>query len=426
MTDRLQQNVTLSHGVGLAVSTIIGSGLLGLPGLAIEQAGAHAALAGWALTLLLSVPLMLIFLRLTRLVRDAGGLARYASLAFGPGAGAAASLLIAATFALCIPAGTAMGAAYLQEIFHLPAWSVLPIVLALLGVSTLVNLFGATPSKIVNTTAVLALVLLILAFVALNLPSVGRGALAVGEIARGAAELPLSTLWAAAALLFWAFLGWENLSFGSEEYQERSGFVTTVFWLGFIVVGLLYAALALVSSGAALSGKAVSGVTGLLRLVDGEPLRPVIVGLIVIVVIANVNAWVFAASRLYFAAGRNRDLPRYLGRLDRRGVPVASLLTLFGLYTLLAGLTAGGVLPLVSALKIANQNFVLLYVGAIVAFLAVDKSLSGRVIAVAAVLSCVFLLAGFGWWLLAPVLIGAAGYARHRLTRPAPTPQVHA
>ncbi|MET0332676.1 MAG: APC family permease [Rhizobacter sp.] len=419
--ERLKQNVTLPHGVGLAVSTIIGSGLLGLPGLAIEQAGAHTALAGWALTLLLSVPLMLIFLRLTRGVRDAGGLARYASLAFGPGAGAAASLLIAATFALCIPAGTAMGAAYLQEIFHLPAWSVLPIVLVLLGVSTLVNLFGATPSRVVNTLAVVALVLLIVAFVVLNLGAVGRGVAALGEIGSGAVVVPVAALWAASALLFWAFLGWENLSFGSEEYQERPGFVTKVFWLGFVVVGVLYAALALVSSGAALSGRAVSGVTGLLRLVDGEALRPAIVALIVVVVVANVNAWVFAASRLYFAAGRNGDLPAYLGRLDKRGVPVASLVTLFVLYALLAGLTSSGVLPLVSALKIANQNFVLLYVGAIVAFVAIDRSWSGRLIAAAASVSCVFLLSGFGWWLLVPVLIGALGFAKHQFTSRQPT-----
>ncbi|CAN7777817.1 amino acid permease [Variovorax sp. LjRoot84] len=423
MTERLQKNVTLPHGVGLAVSTIIGSGLLGLPGLAIGQAGAYTALAGWALTLLLSVPLMLIFMRLTRLVQDAGGLARYAALAFGPAFGSAASLLIAATFALCIPAGTTMGAAYLQEIFHLPAWTVLPIVLGLLGISTLVNIAGAKPSRVVNTVAVLALVLLILAFVALNLPSVARGAAAVAEVAQGAVPIPLAGLWSASALLFWAFLGWENLSFGSEEYQDQPGFVSRVFLLGFVVVGVLYAALALVSTGAALSGKAIGGVTGLLRLVDGQPLRPVIVALIAVVVVANVNAWVFAASRLYFAAGRNGDLPAFLGRLDRRGIPVASLLLLFVLYAALAAAIAFEALPLVTALTVANQNFILLYAGAIATFVAVDKSASGRVIAAASAASCVFLLSGFGAWLAVPVLIGAIGYLKHRLAHRAAAPE---
>lgn len=425
MSDRLQKNVTLPHGVGLAVSTLIGSGLLGLPGLAIGQAGPHGALAGWAFTMLLSVPLMLLFLRLTQLVRDAGGLARYAALAFGPGIGSSATLLIAATFAVGIPSGTTMGAAYLQEIFHLPAWSVLPLTLALLGVSAGVNIAGARPSSVVNTLAVVSLVLLILAFALLNLPSLSLGVQALGDLGAGTVRVAPGALWAVSALLFWAFLGWENLSFASEEYQERPGFVKRVFWVGFVVVSLLYAALALVSTGAALSGKAVGGITGLLRLVDGEPLRPVIVGLIAVVVVANVNAWVFAASRLYFAAGRNGDLPARLGRLDRRGIPVAATLTLLAVTSVLAVAITRDLLPLVTALTVANQNFILLYVGAIAAFLAVDKTVSGRVIAAAASLSCLFLLSGFGAWLLLPLAIGAVGYAKHRLGRPA-APQAEA
>ena len=418
MTERLQKNVSLSHGVGLAISTLIGSGLLGLPGLAIQQAGPHGALAGWALSLLLSVPLMLLFLRLTRQVQDAGGLARHAGLAFGPGFGSAATLLIACTFAVGIPSGTAMGAHYLQEIFQLPPWTVLPITLGLLAVSTAVNIAGARPSGVVNHLAVVSLVLLIVAFVALNLSATARGVQALGEVAGGEVTVTLPVLWSVSALLFWAFLGWENLSFGSEEYQDRPGFLTTVFWLGFIVVGLLYAALALVSTGAALAGRPLGGVTGLLRLVDDQPVRPVLVALIVVVVVANVNAWVFAASRLYFASGRNGDLAAYLGRLDPRGVPVASLLTLFSVCSLLAVLITTDVLPLVTALTVANQNFILLYVGAIAAFIAVDRSPSGRVIAAAAALSCAFLLAGFGTWLLLPLGIGAIGYAKHRLKRP--------
>lgn len=416
MAEQLRRNVTLTHGVGLAVSTIIGSGLLGLPGLAIGQTDPHTALAGWGLTLLISIPLMLIFMRLTQLVRDAGGLAHYAGLAFGPALGSAASLLIAATFALCIPAGTTMGAAYLQEIFYLPAWSVLPITLGLLAVSTAVNIGGAKPSRVVNTVAVVALVALIVLFVALNPAAIARGGSAVAEIATGSSAISLPGLWAATALLFWAFLGWENLSFGSEEYEDKSGFVAKVFLVGFAVVGLLYAALALVSTGAALSGKSISGVTGLLRLADDQPLRPVIIVLIALVVVANVNAWVFAASRLYFASGRSGHLPQYLGRLDSRGIPVASLATLFLIYAILAIAISNNLPPLVTALTIANQNFILLYVGAIATFVAVDKTAVGQLITLAGSISCLFLLSGFGSWLAIPLVIGAIGYLKYRLT----------
>ncbi len=69
-----------------------------------------------------------------------------------------------------------------------------------------------------------------------------------------------------------------------------------------------------------------------------------------------------------FIAGRNGDLPRALGTLSPRGVPVRSSLVLFALCTILAGAIALGVLPLTIGVSIAEQNFIFLYLAAIVAF----------------------------------------------------------
>ncbi|MEA2665986.1 MAG: amino acid efflux transporter [Candidatus Eremiobacteraeota bacterium] len=411
---RLRRQISLPHGIGLAASTVIGSGLLALPGLAIDRSGPYVALAGWAVTLALSLPLMLVFMRLTQRVADAGGLARYAALALGPAAGSAATFVIVATFALCIPVGTTMGGAYLQHMLGLPAWTVLPLTLALLALTTLVNLGGAKPSGVVNNLAVVSLVGLIAVLVALNADYVGVGARAAAQLAGGAVPVPAHALWGSCALLFWAFLGWENLSFGSEEYRgTNAGFVRTIYLLGFAVVAVLYAALALVSSGAALAGRSVDGVTGLLALVQGRPVQPLVYLLIGLVVVANVNAWVFAASRLLFAAGRNGDLPRALGMLSPRGVPVRSSLALFALCTVLTAAIALGILPLTVGVAIADQNFIVLYVAAIVAFARVDKTWSGRVLAVLAALSCAFLLSGFGAWLLFPAGLALVGYWNH-------------
>lgn len=57
---RLRRQISLPHGIGLTASTFIGSGLLALPGLAIDRSGPYVALAGWAVTLALSLPLMLV------------------------------------------------------------------------------------------------------------------------------------------------------------------------------------------------------------------------------------------------------------------------------------------------------------------------------------------------------------------------------
>jgi amino acid transporter len=419
---RLQRSLSLPYGVGLAVSTIIGSGLLGLPGLAIEEGGAPAAMAGWLATFALSIPLMLLFLRLTLRASDAGGLAAYAGLSFGPAAGRAVTFVLAATFSLCIPIGTVMGSAYLQRIFGLPEWSVLPLALAILGFSTLINIAGVKPSGMVNNVAVVALVALIVILVAANPAETARGAQLARDVATGQESVGIGALWAVSAILFRAYLGWENLSFGSEEFEGNAAQVRRIFLIGFLVVGLLYAGLAMVSTGAALSGLPVGGVTGLLGLVEGRAVAPFVHAIVVLVVVANVNAWVFAASRLFFAAGRAGDLPAYLGRLAARGTPAASLLTLLAVYAAFTVAITRDRLPLSTGLAIANQNFVALYLFAVVASWRLDPTLAGRLLAVLSLASAAFLLSGFGWWLLLPVALGLMGYLRHRLARPAPLP----
>jgi hypothetical protein len=44
---KLQKNLTVFQGIAMAVSLVIGSGMLGLPGLALEAGGIAATSAGW-------------------------------------------------------------------------------------------------------------------------------------------------------------------------------------------------------------------------------------------------------------------------------------------------------------------------------------------------------------------------------------------
>lgn len=406
----LRKRFNLVYGVGLAVSTIIGSGLLGLPGLAIDVGGAEAAAAGWLATALLSLPLILLFMGLATRVRNAGGIAHSSTLAFGPRAGAAVTLILAGTFALCIPIGTWMGSAYIQRIFGLPPGSVAMVSLLVLAGCTLVNVIGARPSALLNTFSVAVLCVLVIGLSVAHPGEVAAGGEVFASVLSGDVEVSLAVTWQVCAILFWAYLGWENLSFSTEEIQERPGLVRRIFLVGFVVVSGLYALLACVSIGAHVNGTNVSGVTGLLTLVEGTALAVVAKGLVVLVVIANVNAWVYAASRLVFAAGRSGLFPVALARLSRAEVPMNSLLALLAVYGILTLMIASEVLPLTTGLSVANQNFVVLYLVAAFAFLRLAPGKLSLAIAVVSVLACTFLLAGFGLWLLAPLALAMAGW----------------
>ncbi|MFB9239938.1 amino acid permease [Plantactinospora siamensis] len=82
----LRQTIGLGQGVALYVCAILGAGVLVLPGQSASLAG-PASLVAWAFSALLGIPLAFTFAALASRYPDAGGVAVYASRAFGPLAG---------------------------------------------------------------------------------------------------------------------------------------------------------------------------------------------------------------------------------------------------------------------------------------------------------------------------------------------------
>lgn len=75
---RLQRNLSVFQGIAMAVSLVIGSGMLGLPGLALEAGDIAATSAGWIVTTVASLPFLFILTRLGLRFHSSAGLACYA------------------------------------------------------------------------------------------------------------------------------------------------------------------------------------------------------------------------------------------------------------------------------------------------------------------------------------------------------------
>lgn len=400
----LRRELGVPTAVALAISTIIGSGLLGLPGLALAATSPVDTLAGWLVAIALSVPLMLVFMELTRTTGRAGGLATYVGMAFGAHARLATAVLLALTFALCIPLGTIMGSAYLAEIGGLsPSWTY-PIAAIVIATTTIVNVLGVRSSSVVNMLSVAALVAFVVIIVVSNMEHMNVGLNLGADLLTGRVN-PTSvwSLWTATAILFWAFLGWENLSFAGEDLKEKGGTVALVFVAAFFSVTILYVLLATVSVGAALNGTDVDRVSGLLALVGHSPFRHAIEALIVIVVIANVNAWAFAASRLYFGMAREGVFPMVFAKLNRFGAPANSLIVLGATYLVFIAAVGSAFLPLELGLMIANQSFAVTYLGAILCLLVHGRGVWRKGLAMVAFVSGAVFVSGFGLMLALPL-----------------------
>ncbi len=409
---QLHKKITVPQGVALAVGMVIGSGLLGLPGMAIEAAGNEVSLLGWMAVILLMVPMLLVFMRLGVKYATAAGLSKYAEVAVGKWGEYGVTAVLCGTFTIGIPALALIGGAYAAKLLELQGGiHVYWLAITFLVVSTILNVIGVRIASFVNTISLYLIVGLIALLVLTDVSLVASG---VDVATRSVVNFPaydVRQLWAVVALLFWAFLGWENMSFGLEEFKEPERNIPRVYWISFVIVSLVYIVLALLASGATARGVDVRGVAGLSGMIERSALNTPVLIVMVTVILANANSWVFGASRLIYSAGERGILPAYVGKLSTDGTPRASLISLCAFYVVFILIAMVLHTKVSSIVLMVSQNFLVLYAISVLAFWKVSEKKSGNLVLVAlAAVSCAFLLSGFTWWLLYPAGLLALGY----------------
>ena len=220
----LEKTVTLGRGIVLAILMVIGSGLLGLPGLVADVGTAQEVVFGWLLIIMAAMPLIQICAGLGKKFPCSGGLFHYSREAVGEWGGFAVTALVCGSFILGVPAVSLIGGEYLQHLLDLPDLGVHLLALLIITIMTLITIAGVRLVSFFNYAAVIVLLFLIaaLTFYNFNFFSSGLGfsiqALYAGlsgiaGLNSGSPDLypDLHNIWKISALLFWAFLGFSGL-----------------------------------------------------------------------------------------------------------------------------------------------------------------------------------------------------------------------
>jgi APA family basic amino acid/polyamine antiporter/amino acid efflux transporter len=119
--------------------------------------------------------------------------------------------------------------------------------------------------------------------------------------------------------------------------------------------------------------------------------------------VANANSWVFGSSRAFFSAAELGLLPRSLGAVNRRGIPARMLLAALVMYTIvILGMWHFSV-DEHYAFLLTTQGFIILYGGAVIAFLRAASRWWDWLIGALAGAGWIFLMQGFGWMILYPI-----------------------
>jgi amino acid efflux transporter len=313
--------------VALYVSSVLGAGVLVIPGLAAQAAG-PASIVAWVVLSVASYPFAYTFSRLSARKPESGGIYAFAKEAFGVRAGAVVAWLFVAWWIAGAPAISLAAGAYVSSSVPLTRDETFLVAGALLASAFAVNYRGIRLSGRVQLLTV-AVIVAFLAFAVVA--SVGR--VTASNFTPFVPNGP-SSVGVAVALIVWSYLGYENVSNVAEEFKDPKHDFNRSVAISVLLVSVLYLAVAVVTVGTAAykNGGGVTPFSTLMTSILGAAGGVVTSALAVVIIFSTVNAYVAGMARVIYAAARDGGFPRALAKVDEKtGAPGRSIVALLGL-----------------------------------------------------------------------------------------------
>jgi amino acid efflux transporter len=334
---------------------------------------------------------------------SAGGVSHFVRLAYGDRFGN----LVGWFFLLSVPIGAPIlavtGAKYVAVLFQLSNLQVYGIAGLILLSVLIMNWVGLhVAGKIQTVVVTLILAILVLAIIAAIphaassnfTPFVPNGWFSVFQ---------------AAGLLFWCFIGWEAVTHLSEEFVEpEKNAIRGVLWSAGLVAllyfGIAFATVATHSYGNSLSEASLSV---MIQLSLGPVGGWIVAFTALFICIATANAYIGAASRIAYALAKEGSAPRWFGILHARyRTPIGGLGFLTVCFLIVLSVLASGTITLAQLIQFPNATFFATYIGGCLAGVRLLKgSRSRQLCAWISLLVTLALYPFLGWPALYPVLI---------------------
>ena len=330
--------LSVPQGAALTLGAVIGTGVLSLPALAAGVAG-PASLIAWLALVVLSIPLAATFAALGARFPDGGGVSTYARHAFG----ARASTVIGWCFYFAVPLGAPPAAgfagAYVADSVGGGRTTQLVTCGVLIVVVAIMNYFGIRVSASLQLMIAAVLATLLALAIVVSLPHADLGNLTPF------APFGWAAVGSAAALLVWAFAGWEAVSSLSGEYRNPARDIPRATTIAVAIIAVLYLGIAFATVTVLGPDAGKAPLSDLLVLGFGESARPVTTVVAVLLTLGAINAYFAGTARLGAALGRDGSLPAWFAAGSEAGsIPRRSLLVVTGLsLATLAGIGAVGI-----------------------------------------------------------------------------------
>jgi APA family basic amino acid/polyamine antiporter len=375
---RLKRSLGWQHLIALGVGAIVGTGILTLIGVGADKAG-PSVLLSFAIAGLICACAALAYAEMATMIPASGSAYTYTYVVIGELLAWIVGWSLILEYSLVVSAVAVGWSGYAAPLLH--AWVGFPMALAqgpelggivnlpaifIIAVVAGMLIYGTRESATLNAVLVVVKVLALIVFVAVAMPyfnaanfepfmPYGFGkSLAADGVERG--------VMAAAAIIFFAFYGFDAIATAAEETRNPARDLSIGIVGSMLICVVIYMAVAGAAVGAIAYGRFANSPEPLALILRElkQPLAAQYLAASAVIALPTVIlAFFYGQSRIFFVMARDGLLPRNLAAVSSRGSPVRITIFTAVVVAILAGL-----IPLDELAALANA-------GTLTAFIAV-------------------------------------------------------
>ena len=317
----LSRSVTLTQALMINLGAIIGAGIFVIIGVAIGHAG-PSIIISIILSAIIAILTGLSFAEIARHVAKEGGVYEYAKESFRPFAGFIGGWLWTFGNIIAIAAVSISMGGYVNILFSTHINTVYFAIAAIIAFAA-INILGIKNSaKTISGFVIINLAVLLIFIVS------GLSSFHLSNFSNFTPNGMTGTI-AGAAIIFFAFTGFSRVTTISDEVKDPEKTIPKAIILSIIISTVIYIAVAIVAVGLVPYSNLASSSAPLSTAIKSmhDSILAIIIAFGGVTATAGVIlTGVLGTSRVFFALGRDRELPGFLSYIDRFSTPINAII----------------------------------------------------------------------------------------------------